>query len=171
MFKSDNPHLSTNLCRHKSLPTTDRAVLTGATLKPRLHQGNMLSGNKLLVRATCCLYLGNIITIHLYEYTTCIPLFPATNWQQFFCHQHVSCSNMLTACWRQQATCCPAVNAALGCVVSVVGEAKQRLIEIFSGLHQLFVSRSQSNLHGVYCSVRLFSLLIWRAEMTVYYYY
>ena len=35
------------------------------SFKRRLHRGNMLPSAYMFVRDTCCLYLGNIITIHL----------------------------------------------------------------------------------------------------------
>jgi len=92
-------------------------------IKPRLHQGNMLPGimlpgratccrqhslyvdgsmllgNKLLVRDTCWLYLGNIIIITIIYVTVDLYSFVsssrrATNWQQFCCRYRPT-SNML----------------------------------------------------------------------------
>ena len=68
----------------------EHKTCTAVCLKPRLHQGNMLPGNKFLVRATCCLYLGNVIIIHLcHAVDLYIPFVSsnrrATNWQQFCC--------------------------------------------------------------------------------------
>jgi len=93
-------------------PMAYRRILVRQCLKPRLHQGNMLPGNMLRGRATCCrqqatccLYLGNIIRL-LFIYVT-VDLYPfvssnrrATNWQRFCCRQHVAWSSMLTWCKR-----------------------------------------------------------------------
>ena len=56
-----------------SQPNKVFGELTFQSLKARLHQGN---GNMLLVRATCCLYLGN-----MYPFVSSNRR--ATNWQQF----------------------------------------------------------------------------------------
>jgi len=69
--------------------------------------GNMLPGNKLLVRATCCLYLGNIfiyVTVDLYSFN---PLYPATDGQQ----SNKLATILLTA----TSNMLPGVNAALVC--------------------------------------------------------
>jgi len=66
---------------------------------------DMLPGNKLLVRATCCLYPGNIITIHLCHgrlVSLCI---------QQRLHGNKLATILRATCCR--ATCCPGVNAAL----------------------------------------------------------
>jgi len=108
---------------HYSLFNYSLSYPTSTSLKPRLHQGNMLpatcvldeqlvsvniyvdghilSGNKLLVRDTCRLYLGNIIAIHLCHgrlVSLCIQRNRrTTNWQQFLLPIQETC---------YQATCC-----------------------------------------------------------------
>ena len=66
------------------------------------------------VRATCWLYLGNIITIYFMSRSTCIPFYPATDGQQtgnnFVADIQVTCSRQQDTCCR---TCCPGGNAAL----------------------------------------------------------
>jgi len=74
--------------------------------------GHMLPGNKLLVRDTCWLYLGDIITILLCHgrlVSLCNAWYPATDGQQ-----SDDTRNMLTA------TCWPGVNAALVTTLPIV---------------------------------------------------
>jgi len=92
------------------------------TVKPRLHQGNMLPGNMLPGRATCIrIHIccpatccrqhvarvarsGNIMLFM--SRSTCIPLYPATDGQQTGNNFFADTRNMLTA------TCYRGVNAA-----------------------------------------------------------
>jgi len=115
--------------------------LSEHSVKPRLHQGNMLSGNMLPGRATCIRihicrrthvarqqvarsgYMMTVSRRHNYysfmSRSTCITLYPATDGQQTGNNFVADSRNMFTAtehmlpttCCR--ATCCPGVNAAL----------------------------------------------------------
>ena len=65
-----------------------------------------VDGYKLLVRDTCWLYRGDIITIHLSR-LTCIPLYPATDGRQTGDNFVADTRNMLTCDkWMQLDTTC-----------------------------------------------------------------
>jgi len=81
------------------VPLHDLLAHRLAAVKPRLHQRNMLHGNKLRGRATCC---G--------QQVACCPQHVARLRNNFVYgnKQHVAC------CAQRRATCCAGVNAALG---------------------------------------------------------
>ena len=101
-----------------------------ARLKPRIHQRNMLRGNKLRGRATCCR-----------QQTTCY------GQQVACCAQHAASSNLqLRATLRE--TCCAGVNAALdgpvaflSICLSVCLSVRHTYAGIVSYCHPFFTTR------------------------------
>jgi len=127
------------------------------TVKPRLHEdlhvavniymyvdGNMLPGNRLLVRATCCLYLGN----NYYSFTsrsTCILLYTTTDGQQTdnnfvadIYKQHVD-GNMLPLCKRGLTSLSQTLQFVVFSAISLLHKCDRRTVLMTQNVRQTLV--------------------------------